>query len=132
MDFNIDLGELGKKIMLWSLIALLTYGAFRLCSGVFGTSASNQKEMTTNGRYTVTTDCYGAYTKEALKELSRHLTDNNMFGAYTQLSRGELVSLKEGTKVILVDYGMSMCKVEVVSGENAGETLYVITEFIEP
>lgn len=126
-----NFGEIGKKILIWFIPVLILFGVVRYGYAVFsGDHKSSRTEMTTNGRYTINIGCYGAFTKEDLNELSRHVTNDNPAGAAIQLAKGEIVELEKGTEVILVDYGLTMCKVDVVSGENSGATVYVITEFI--
>ena len=87
--------------------------------------------MAENGRYTINTECFGAFTRDAMDELVRHVSNDNSSGLANQIAKGELIYLEKGTQVILADYGISMCKVDVTTGPNAGKTVYVLTEFIQ-
>ena len=127
---EIDLGELGKKILIWFIPVLLLIAVVRFCVSSNDTSKS-RSEITVNGRYTINTECYGAYTKDSMNDLVRHVTNDNPAGVSSQLARGEVVYLEKGTQVILADYGMAMCKVDITTGPNAGKTVYVLTEFIQ-
>ena len=125
---DIDLGAAGKKVLIGFIIFLVVYFFLRTCVFCPTSTKHNLREDST---YIINTTCYGAYTKDAMDELVRHLGNNNPASAALLYAKGELVSLKEGTCVNLVKYGLTMCKVDVVSGDSRGATVYVLTEFIK-
>ena len=130
---EIDLGELGKRILIWFIPVLLIIGIVRLCVNDSDNESSSKShsEMTVNGRYTISTECFGTLTKGAMDELVRHVGNDNARGFADQIASGDVVFLEEGTQVILADYEKAICKVDITSGPNAGKTVYVLTEFVK-
>ena len=127
---KVDVGKLGKEIIIWSIPAILLIGAVHCCVKP-DDDKSSSPGLIMNGRYTIKTFCYAAKTEGDLDAMTRHLANHNSEGTAVQLARGELVELDEGTQVILVDYRQTACKVEVVSGLNSGATVYVAMDFMK-
>lgn len=131
MDLSeINYGNLGKKILIWFVIAIVCYGAFRVCYPNKNKQDKPSVDFVENGYYTINTSCYGAFTKESLESVVRYVSNGNREAVAYQLATGEIIGLDAGTKATLVKYGMAQCKVDIVSGKYAGQTVYVITEFL--
>lgn len=128
---DIDIGEVGKKVLIWFIPLLVIIGVVRYCISGNDFSLRGHDELSIRGHYIVNTDCYGAFSRDAMNDLVRNVVNNNRSGFAIQLARNELISLSEGTQVILTDYGMTMCKVDILSGPYAGNSVYVLTEFIQ-
>jgi len=93
-------------------------------------NTASPKMSSSNSSFYISKACYGAKSKDALNDLVRHLSNNDIASAKRQLSRGELIPLNVGTAVEMINYGFANCKVEIVEGSYSGEVVYVITEFI--
>lgn len=127
---DVDLGNLGKKVLVGFVIALVCYGAFRACHPKSNKQNKTSIEFVENTYYTISSDTYAAYTKEALDAMVRYVTSNNREGVSSQIRKGEVINIDAGTKARLVKYGLSSCKVDIASGFYSGRTVYVVTEFL--
>ena len=117
-----------KKIILILGIVLLT--SFNAGAETTITNKDVAINTSVMANSSITTDCFAAVSKEKLDEVTRASIKKNSDAITALIARGYVVILKKGTQVNVVNTGLAVKKIQVLSGSYRGEYFYIASEFV--
>ena len=117
-----------KQIILILGMVLLT--SFNASSETTKTNKETAINTTVMANSSITTDCFAAVSKEMLDEVTRASIKKNSDAIKALIARGYVVILKKGTQVNVVNTGLAVKKIQVLSGSYKGEYFYIASEFV--
>ncbi len=129
-----------RKRIKTSLFTKIIAGFFILvfigyCQGVSNKSSTPSIPIGQKGILAGTSGTHSpvAVTNDALDQFQKHKTVNDQHGITQQIVSGSLFSVKNGTKVLVIEHGsMFVRKIRVLEGEMKGRAGFVPEEWIKP
>ena len=116
-----------KRIILIFGILFLTSYNFNTNATTIERDTETKSDLMVNS--SIKTDCFAAISKEKLDEVTRASVKKDSDAILALIAKGYVVILKKGTEVNVVRTGLSVKKIQVISGSYSGKYFYIASEF---
>lgn len=117
------------------VIIVIISMVFNMFSGSKNTSSKSTTELIPTGEQAIIDSgpgaTYIAQTKEGFEQLIKAVNAKDQIGAMELIQVGEVFSVGQYTKVLVIDHGFARTKVRILEGPNVGRSGWLPYEFVK-